>query len=390
MYTNYSIDARVQREAETLAALPEYSVSVISLKEGALHETQMIRGVKVQEVDLAKYRGNNDVRYMLSYLKFVLLSFLECTKLLAKRSLDIVHIHNMPNFLIFSATIPLLLGKKVILDIHDTLVETYSAKFDGKRSKFLQRLFYILASLEETICCSLASKIICVNHIQRDALIKRGIPERKIVISMNLPDPKRFSIYEEREKRSAKEGFKLVYFGTISRRLGIDLVIHAIARLKGRIPGIQFIVLGDGEDRQEIIKLSVDLGINDAVLFSESYVPHDKILQILPRMDLVIVPNRKNQATELMLPVKMLEGIAMGLPVIVSRLRTVEYYFSDDQVYYFDADRVDSLTDTILNAYHNESETLNKARKAKEFFEEYGWEQHKFNLISVYNELLVN
>ena len=389
VYSNYSIDARVRREAETLAALPDYAVSVIALKEGVSPETCVVHGVNVQEVNVTKYRGNSNLRYILSYLKFILLAFLRCNKLLAARSLDIVHVHNMPNFLIFSAIIPLLLRKKVILDIHDTLVETYSAKFDGKRSKILQRLVYKIICLEEAICCSLATKIICVNCIQRDALIKRGIPERKIAISMNVPDPKRFAIHSERERKRAKDEYKLVYFGTISRRLGIDLVINAIARLIGRIPGLQFVILGDGEDRQEIVRLSGTLGINDAVHLSETYVPHDEILKMLPKMDLVIVPNRKNPATELMLPVKMLEGIAMGLPVVVSRLRTVEYYFSDDQVYYFEADSIESLSDAILYAYNNELETLNKAQKAKQFFEKYGWETHKFNLINIYRELLI-
>jgi hypothetical protein len=56
-YTNYSEDARVRREAETLAALPDYNVSVIALKEAGSPKIRMIDAVKVQEVSLTKYRG---------------------------------------------------------------------------------------------------------------------------------------------------------------------------------------------------------------------------------------------------------------------------------------------------------------------------------------------
>ena len=92
-------------------------------------------GVLVQELDIAKYRGKSGANYILSYFRFTFLAFLECTKLLARKSLDVVHVHNMPNFLVFAGLIPLLAGKPIILDVHDTMVETYAAKFAGRFSK---------------------------------------------------------------------------------------------------------------------------------------------------------------------------------------------------------------------------------------------------------------
>jgi glycosyltransferase involved in cell wall biosynthesis len=386
-YTNYSVDARVQREAETLAALPDYNVSVIALKEAASPETRMIEGVEVREVNLTKYRGKSNLRYLLTYFKFLLLAFLTCSKLMVSRSIDVIHIHNMPNFLIFSAIVPLSLGKKSILDIHDTVVETYSSKFDGESSKFSKKMFHRILCMEESVCCSLADRIICVNHIQRDALIKRGIPESKMIISMNVPDPKRFTNSKDKKGESVKDSFRLVYFGTLTKRLGIDLAIHAIARLNRSIPGLQFFVLGEGEGKQDFIRLSENLGIKEVVHFSETFVPHDELLEILEGMDLVVIPNRKYPATELMLPVKMLEGIALDKPVIVPRLRTIEYYFSDDQVFYFEADNIDSLSDAILTAYLNGPLRSRKAENAKSFLKTYGWETHKFDLINLYKSL---
>jgi glycosyltransferase involved in cell wall biosynthesis len=104
-------------------------------------------------------------------------------------------------------------------------------------------------------------------------------------------------------------------------------------------------------------------------------------------MDLVVVPNRKNTATELMLPVKLLDSVALGIPVVVPRLKAIEYYFSDDMVFYFEPDNVDSLADTILYAYNNRDERIRKAENAKSFLEKYGWEKHKFDLINMYKSL---
>ena len=64
-------------------------------------------------------------------------------------------------------------------------------------------------------------------------------------------------------------------------------------------------------------------------------------------MDAVVVPNRRNAATELMLPVKMMEGIALGLPVFAPRLKAIEHYFSGDQIFYFDPDDAVKFWDMV-------------------------------------------
>lgn len=384
-YTNYLIDARVRREAETLATLPNYKVLVMVLKESTSPRAYSIDGVEVRELNVNKYRGKSNGRYLMSYCIFLLLAFWTCNKLFWKNGLDIVHIHNMPNFLIFSAIIPYLFGRKIILDIHDTLIETYATKFEGLSSKIFSKLFYI----EEAICCAIAHKIICVNHIQRDALIKRGISEDKIVILMNVPDPKRFNYRRRMNKHKDKgESFNLVYFGTISKRLGVDLAIQAVSKLVNKIPELEFHILGNGDDLQEFINLAEKLGVEKFILFYKKVFPLEELIKILDGMDMCIVPNRKNSATELMLPVKMLECVALGIPVVVPRLKAIEYYFSNDMVGYFEPENIDSMADAILDAFNNEPIQIKRSIQARLFLKKYGWDIHKFDLFNLYKSLL--
>ncbi len=72
-------------------------------------------------------------------------------------------------------------------------------------------------------------------------------------------------------------------------------------------------------------------------------LPVESLLDILRDMDVGIVANRENAATELMLPVKLLEYVALNIPVIVPRLKAIEYYFTDEMVSYFEPENVDSL-----------------------------------------------
>ena len=382
-YTIYSSDARVRREAETVAALPDHAVTVLALKEKEKPRVFESGKVRVQELDIAKYRGKNNTSYVLSYIWFTFLAFLACTKLAARKSLDILHVHNMPNFLLFAGLVPLLSGKPVILDIHDTMVETYNAKFGGRFGKIFGWVLWI----EEAVCCRLARRVVCVNDIQKAALVRRNVSEGKIVLAMNLPDPKVFDHTRPIQVCPKGEGrFRMIYHGTVTKRVGIDLAIRAVADLNGRIPGLEFHIVGDGDDLDEFRNLSKTLGAGEMVHF-RGRVPLEGLIPILESMDLGIVPNGRNAATELMLPVKMLECMALGIPVVAPRLTTIAHYFTEEMVFFFDPGDTGSMAEAIRQASLSEEARSTKAREARRFLANNGWDTHKRGFIGMYQSL---
>ena len=387
-YTNYLSDARVRRAAETLAALPNYRVTVLVLRQSDTARTYELSDVTIQELNLSKYRGKSSAKYMLEYMKFLFLALWACTNRFLKGSLDAVHVHNMPNFLVFSAIIPRTFGKRVVLDVHDTLIETYASKFLESGTKTTHAILMRLLMFEESLSCRFASSIICVNHIQKKALTDRGIPNEKITVVLNAPDPRWFDSSKSLlDNDTVNSPFRLVYFGTLTKRLGVDLAIRAVSALSGSIPDLEFHVIGDGEQRAEFLRLSESLGVEKNVCFYEKIYPVDELSQILQGMHLVIVPNRRNVATELMLPVKMLEGVALGIPIVAPRLKAIQYYFPDETVFYYEPGSVESLGHVIRQAYESKELRIAKAAKAREFLVEYGWERHRFELINLYNRL---
>lgn len=382
-YTGYSHDGRVRREAEAVNALPGYAVTVLTAKEQDTPRIYEKDGIRIFELDMPKYQGKNGARYILCYLRFTLLAFIECTKLMARKSLDIVHVHNMPNFLVFAGLIPYLSGKPIILDEHDTMVETFSAKFNDRGRPFLE---WVLR-LEEAVCCRMARRIVCVNDIQKAAMVTRDIPEEKIVVVMNVPDPRIFNPTRRTHGGLRENGkFRMIYHGTVAKRLGVDLAVRAVTKLGDEIPGMEFHVVGGGDDRREIQDLGRILGVGDKVHF-RGPVPLEGLAPVLGGMDLGIVPNGRNSATELMLPVKMLECVALGIPVVAPRLKTISHYFTEDMVFFFEPDDVDSMAQAILAASSNEEERLRRAHKARGFLEKHGWETHKTEFLEMYKSL---
>lgn len=385
-YTNYPSDARVRREAETLSREAHFHVRFLSLKKSESPKVYHLNGVTVQELNISKYQGKGKKNYILSYLKFLKAASKELNRLLRAGNLDIVHVHNMPNFMIFSAIIPRIFGKKLVLDIHDSIPETYVSKFGEKKT---QRLLFKLLAAEESLCCYLAHKVICVNQVQKHTLVDRGLKSKKALISLNVPDPEIFSpSHRGKTPYHPDNGFKLVYHGTITRRLGIDLAVRAVSLLKGKIPGLQFHVMGKGDDLESFADLSKSLNVENEIHFNCKMVPIENLPEMLSAMNVGIIANRKDPATELMLPVKMLEYMSLGIPVVAPRLKAIQHYFDENSIQYFEPENVGSLAESIYALYQDEELRRTHVKSAYEFLDEHGWESHKLDFINMYRELL--
>ena len=384
-YTSYISDARIRREAETLASRGENRVTLFAPKEGKKARTYDQGGVTVRESRLPKYQGDSFAIYLLSYCVFTILSFWLCLTQVVRGKLDVAHIHNMPNFLIFSALPVKLARGKVVLDVHDTMLETYASKFQEDKNTLLKRILKI----EESVCTWLADAVIAVNEPQAEVLVSRGVPRSKITVSMNVPDDSLFDYGFQMADRESGNSYHTVYHGTVAQRHGVDQAIQAVALLRERIPGIELSILGDGDYMEECKRLVEDLDAANYVHFCGMFTLEDMIV-FLKKMDLEIVTNRKNPASDLMLPVKLMESVALELPVVTARLRTIEYYFSDDMVYYFEPEVLDSLVETIFEAYSDQEATRAKARNAKRFLDKYGWNTHKQDLFDLYSRLEQN
>ena len=125
---------------------------------------------------------------ILQWCWFLLLAGATVTWLHLKRAYDVVHVHNMPDFLVFSALFPKLLGAKIILEVQDVTPELMAAKAKGRQRKIVFRL----ATWQERISTAFAHHVITVGWPFEELLLQRGVPKEKITIILNSADPKLF------------------------------------------------------------------------------------------------------------------------------------------------------------------------------------------------------
>ncbi len=372
-YTTYIHDGRVRRHAEALATRGDH-VDVICLGSPG-----RLDGVNVIGLDIPRYRGGSRSSYLNSYFRFFLRATAVAMRLNSGGRYDVVIACTMPDAVVL-CTLPLrLLGAKVVLDVHDTMPELYRDKFGGARGAFGARLLMI----EERASAALAHRVLAVHESHRERLIQSGIDARKISVVMNSPDSR---IFAPRAHPLRDEGFTIVCHGTVTRRLGLDVAIRAIALLRDRISKLRLRIIGDGDYRPEAESLVEALQLKGQVSFLDP-VAIDELPKVLREASVGLVPNRASSATHLMLPVKLLEYATLGIPAIASRLKTIERYFGNHAVRYFEPDRETSLAEAIADLYHNPDLRRHIAGCAREVSRRISWASQRGRFYEVIDSL---
>ena len=369
-YTNYRRDPRVKREAEALIG-EGYTVRFLARRQPGEPEREVISGVEVLKLASIGRKPNSFAEYIFDYLLFFLMLSIHLT--LHPRRYDLIHINNMPDFLAFAAWLPRILGRPVIHDVHDLMPEIYMEKFNVTERHWAIRTLL----LQERIAGSFASAVLTVEERLKEILSNRGIRREKIHVLMNLPDEFIFQPITQTPKAPGQP-FVIVYHGTLARRLGLDIAIQAVAKVRERIGAVELRIIGDGEERGRLVKLAGELGLDGVVTFSDGFVPVNQIPGMLQDADAAVIPLRKSSGTDIMMPTKLLEYVCLGIPSIAPKTGTIARYFDESMVRFFEAEDADSLAEAILYLYEHPQEREQLCRSASEkFLAKYRWSEHK-------------
>jgi glycosyltransferase involved in cell wall biosynthesis len=260
------------------------------------------------------------------------------------------------------------LGVPIILDLHDLMPEFFAGRFGQSSS-----LVALLIRWQERLACRFADHVITVTELWRQALIRRGVPENKCSVVMNVADE---SIFHPPEHGYAQQqrgdGFQLIYHGAFAERNGLDLAIRAVDRVRNDIPGIHLKLVGRGDYLPRMQRMIEELGLGQHVSIDELH-PAEDLPEIILSCHLGIAPLRSTVFTDTGLPTKLMEYAALGLPAIASRTTANQVYFSDTNVEFFEPGNVDDLARSILMLYHNPERLAELARGCQKFNQRYNW-----------------
>jgi glycosyltransferase involved in cell wall biosynthesis len=373
-YTHYRSDPRVRREAEALAARGD-DVTVLALREPGRPPREQIEGVRLVGVPVARYRGADTKRYVASYARFFAAVGAHLTR--RWRRYDLVHVHTLPEAMVFSALVPKLLRRPVLLDVGDLSTDVFVSR-KGRAPATVR--------WAQSMAFSFADRVITVHEpYQERVAAQASLPRAKVDVVLNAPDDRMFQLRPPSPPGPAPV---VLYHGLLAERYGLATALRGIAAALPAVPDVRFEILGDGDFRPRMLELIDELGLGDVVSMSPGAVPIDEIPRRIAAADVGLVPLDVDRFTDLILPTKLLELVRMGKPVIVTRNRVIERYFADDSVWFVEPGRPDDIARALSSIVADPAEAVRRAERAQRFFELEGWEVNRARFLAIVDELV--
>lgn len=379
-YTFYEEDNRVQRYVNSLIE-NGYSVDVICLKRNGQSKKDSLNCFRIFRIQRRNINEKKSTTYLIKIVLFSLRSFFKISFNHLIRHYDLVHIHNIPDFLVFCSIVPKLLGAKIILDIHDILPELYISKFKVKNNSLIFKLLLFL----EKLSCRFSDHVIVSNKLWREKLLKRSANHSSCTALINYPDIKIFKPLNGQKDKNKK--FIIIYPGTLNHHQGVDIAIKAFSIIKDRIPEAEFHIYGEGSAFLYLKKLIKELKVEDKV-FIYNPVPIEKIAQLIAKASLGIIPKRAEGFGNEAFSTKSMEFMACNVPVIMSQTKIDSLYFTDEMVKFFPSGDVNALSEAIWEVYSQPEKTKERVNKAFELIKSENWEIHKYKYLNIIHSLL--
>jgi glycosyltransferase involved in cell wall biosynthesis len=382
-YAFYESDTRILQYATALAQRGD-TVDIIALRRDDLvPKFEVLDNVNVYRIQPRTVNEKGLFTYVSRILRFYLRSTLFLYRKQCEHPYDIVHVHNVPDFLVFSAISPKWKKVPIILDIHDLLPEFYASKFKITHNSVLFRLLAFI----EKCSAAFANHVIIANDLWRDRLVARSSRKEKCSVVRNRPDLDIFTRQVGREARKSDK-FILVYPGSLNWHQGLDIAIGAFASVADRIPDAEFHIYGEGSAKPSLIALANDLGMQKRVLFYD-FLPSREIAQVMATADLAIEPKRTTSAFgNEALSTKILEFMSLGVPVIACRTRIHSYYYDDSIIQYYENDDESELAKQILLLKNDPDLRARLVANAKKYVQENTWDARKHEYLQLVDSLV--
>lgn len=224
-----------------------------------------------------------------------------------------------------NARLALELGRRydlpVVYEVRGFLEESWLSR-DPSRS--VDDAFYKAERASETECMLAADLVVTLGEAMRADIEDRGVPSERLLVVPNAVDASFLdplpSGAEVREGLGI--GTEEFVVGTTTSCFGyegLDVLLEAVALLREQGGAAHALIVGDGPELPALRSLADRLGLEGAAHFT-GRVPADRVRHHHAALDVFVVPRRDERVCRLVTPLKPVEAMAGGLPVVASDL----------------------------------------------------------------------
>ncbi len=338
--SQYPLDARVRMEAETLidAGL---SVEVLAPRAADEPARETIRGVRVRRFPLPE--GNGELLgTALEYLAACFVISALVLPRLAGRRRGTLHVHNPPDFFFPLLWLARLRGWSTVFDNHDDAAGMLRAKL-GRPTRLASLLAWMRDRSART-----ADLTVATNETQCKLLARVA---RRAIIVRNSP-PLWFADHRPSPPRGRA---RLVFLGEIGVQDRVQRTVEILARLvREQGLDVELLIIGDGPERRAVHERARQLGVAERVSIT-GWVPFEDVPGLLASAHIGLDTAPATEVNHGSTMVKILEYLAVGLPVVATALRETKVTGGD---------AVMAITQDTVEAYANVIAELLKSTEA--------------------------
>ena len=366
----------VQRAAEALVARG-YDVEVLCMAHEERPRRALVNGVRILSLPAALGRSSR-LRYAVDYVSFFVLVALTLAVRHLRRPYAVVQVNTMPDFLVFAAVVPKLLGSRLFLYLNEPMPELAETVFGpGLVTRVLERI--------EQRAIAFADHAFTVTEELKQRHVARGADADRITVVLNGADPNvRFGRWTEPE-RPPSPAFTVMCHGAVEDRYGQDTIVEAVAQLRDDQPDLRLVLTGRGSAVEAVLRQVKELGLDDVVSF-HGWVGHNELNDLLHAADVGIVAQKASPYAHLVHTNKMVDFWLFGMPVVASRLRATAALYGDDVIEYFEPGDARDLARAIRRLHDDPARRAELVENGRRAQSEHGWAVQRRAYLAPYEE----
>jgi glycosyltransferase involved in cell wall biosynthesis len=369
VHASVPADPRIRRQADALVAAG-YEVDIFALRDPGQLPIEVGGALRVIRLPVRR-RFTGFAGHLAEYAAFAGHVAVRLTSEHRRRRYQLVQVATLPDFLVFAVGPLKLSGVPLLLDLHEDMPAFFEDRFAGIAGGLLRPIVRGVARGS----AAMADELLTVHEPLRALAVARGVPPEKITVVMNGADERLFDPARNPRRGFMEDGqLRIVHHSSLQRIYGLEVAIEAIARLSPSQgdPIAHLDVYGDGPYRPQIEAAIVRTG-TQAQVHLHGAVALEKLPELLARADLGIVPSLPESYLQLSLSTKLLEYVAMGVPVIASDLATFRAHFDATALTYVPGGDADAVAAAFRRFAADPQAASRQAAAARRQGKPYGW-----------------
>jgi glycosyltransferase involved in cell wall biosynthesis len=377
-------DRRVWMEATTLS-LHGYTVSVIC-PTGKNYESAYEErgGIHIYRHTLPP-EHSSALGYLREYAAALWGEWRLARQIRKERGFDLIHACNPPDLIfLVAAWFKWIHGVRFLFDHHDLCPELYESKF-ARRG-----FFHWLLRRAERATFALADTVISTNRSYKEIAVSRGKKDpADVFVVRSGPDLSRFCAVPPDPAYKQGRDYLVGYLGVMGEFDGVHHLVEAAHELvvrRGRTD-IQFCLIGSGPMLSDLQSLAHDLQV-DAFMEFTGRIPDEEMIARLSSCDAGIAPDPLNPLNDKSTMNKILEYMALELPVVQYDLKEGRLS-AQEASRYAEANNVEALATEIESLLGDSQERVQRGRIGrKRMEEELEWKHQVPTLLAAYAHAL--